>query len=99
MKSRRLKSLGRMCLPPVRGPHRILPKWRIAVRGSVACFAVRRQTRGIPLLAHRVESLRCERSDAIGAKRTCRERRKRVDLTKMTHLGTGVCIAAAEAMV
>jgi hypothetical protein len=24
-------------------------------------------------------------SDAIGAKRTCRERRKRVDLTKMTH--------------
>jgi hypothetical protein len=25
-------------------------------------------------------SLRCEGSDAIGAKRTCRERRKRVDL-------------------
>src|SRR6476620_4766423 len=33
--------------------------------------------------AHRVESLRCEGSDAIGAKRTCRERRKRVDLTKI----------------
>src|SRR5580693_5217200 len=33
---------------------------------------------------HRVDSLRCEGSDAIGAKRTCRERRERVDLTKMT---------------
>jgi hypothetical protein len=33
---------------------------------------------------HTVESLRCEGSDAIGAKRTCRERRERVDLTKMT---------------
>jgi Protein of unknown function (DUF1236) len=37
-----------------------------------------------PVMAHRVESLRCEGSDAIGAKRACRERRKRVDLTKMT---------------
>ena len=37
-----------------------------------------------PYLAHRVESLRCEGSDAIGAKRACRERRERVDLTKMT---------------
>jgi hypothetical protein len=37
-------------------------------------------------MAHRVESLRCEGSDAIGAKRTCRERRERVDLTKGTHL-------------
>jgi hypothetical protein len=37
-------------------------------------------------MAHRVESLRCEGSEAIGAKRTCRERRKRVDLTKMTHI-------------
>jgi hypothetical protein len=36
------------------------------------------------LLALFVESLRCEGSDAIGAKRTCRERRERVDLTKMT---------------
>jgi len=36
------------------------------------------------LLAHRIESLRCEGSDAIGAKRTCRERRERVDLTKMS---------------
>src|SRR3984893_11096469 len=38
-------------------------------------------------MAHCVESLRCEGSDAIGAKRTCRERRKRVDLTKMTPSG------------
>jgi hypothetical protein len=35
-------------------------------------------------LAHRVDSLRRESSDAIGAKRTCRERRDRVDLAKMT---------------
>jgi hypothetical protein len=35
-------------------------------------------------MAHRVGSLRWEGSDAIGAKRTCRERRERVDLTKMT---------------
>src|ERR1700730_10667763 len=41
--------------------------------------------RAHPRLYHRVESLRCEDSDAIGAKRTCRERRERVDLTKMTH--------------
>jgi len=33
------------------------------------------------LVAHRVDSLRCEGSDAIGAKRTCRERRERVDLS------------------
>jgi hypothetical protein len=39
-----------------------------------------------PVVAHRVDSLRCEGSDAVGAKRTCRERRERVDLTKMTHL-------------
>jgi hypothetical protein len=38
-------------------------------------------------MAHRVESLRCEGSDAIGAKRTCRERRERVDLKKMTQCG------------
>jgi hypothetical protein len=38
-------------------------------------------------MAHRVESLRCEGSDAIGTKRTCRERRERVDLTKMTRTG------------
>jgi hypothetical protein len=37
------------------------------------------------VLAHRVDSLRCRISEAIGAKRTCRERRERVDLTKMTH--------------
>jgi len=29
-------------------------------------------------------TLWCEGSDAIGAKRTCRERQERVDLTKMT---------------
>jgi hypothetical protein len=40
-----------------------------------------------PVVAHRVDSLRCEGSDAIGAKRTCRKRRERVDLTKMTQLG------------
>ncbi len=39
------------------------------------------------VLAHRVDSLRCEGSDAIGAKRTCRERQERVDLTKMTLSG------------
>jgi hypothetical protein len=39
---------------------------------------------------HRVDSLRCEGSDAIGAKRTCQERRERVDLTKMTHLRHGM---------
>ncbi len=39
---------------------------------------------------HRVNSLRCEGSDAIGAKRTCQERRERVDLTKMTHLRHGM---------
>jgi hypothetical protein len=39
------------------------------------------------LWAHCVDSLRCEGSDAIGAKRTCRERRERVDLTKMTQGG------------
>jgi hypothetical protein len=51
------------------------------------------------MAAHRVESLRCESPNAIGAKRTCRERRKRVDLTKMTQLGSGVCIAAVEMML
>ena len=46
-----------------------------------------------PLLAHRVDSLRCEGSDAIGAKRTRRERRKRVDPTKMTHNRPPMCSA------
>jgi hypothetical protein len=45
-------------------------------------------------LHRHLESLRCEGSDAIGAKRTCRERRKRVDLTKMTHLRHWLCTAA-----
>jgi hypothetical protein len=46
------------------------------------------------VMAHRVDSLRCEGSDAIGAKRTCQERRKRVDLTKMTHQRHRLCTAA-----
>ena len=40
--------------------------------------------RAHPQLYQSVGLLRCEGSDAIGAKRTCRERRKRVDLMKMT---------------
>jgi hypothetical protein len=40
-----------------------------------------------PQVAHRVDSLRCEGSDAMETKRTCRERRERVDLTKMTRSG------------
>ena len=40
-----------------------------------------------PQMAHRVDSLRCEGSDAIATKRTCRVRRERVDLTKMTQSG------------
>jgi hypothetical protein len=35
-------------------------------------------------VALRVDSLGCRISDAIGAKRTCRERRERVDRTKVT---------------
>ena len=41
------------------------------------------EPRGSPLsrsLAHRVDSLRCEGSDTIGAKRTCRERRPKPGL-------------------
>jgi hypothetical protein len=49
--------------------------------GVLGCFCC---TAYVSLCAHRVDSLRCEGSDAIGAKRTCRERRERVDLTKMT---------------
>jgi hypothetical protein len=48
------------------------------------------------LLAHRVDSLRCEGSDAMGAKRTCREHRERVDLTKMTHNGRRMCSATGK---
>jgi hypothetical protein len=50
--------------------------------------------RAHPRLYHRVDSLRCEGSDAIGAKRTCRERWERVDLTKMTHQRHWLCAAA-----
>ena len=46
-----------------------------------------------PVLAHRVDSLRCEGSDAIGAKRTCRERPERIDLTKMTLKRHWLCTA------
>src|SRR5438876_9918980 len=43
-------------------------------------------TRGTrPARPLRVVSLRCRISEAIEAKRTCRERRERVDLAKMTH--------------
>src|SRR6202047_1236335 len=56
---------------------------RLGLPGPVQCL----------LLAHRVDSLRCEGSDAIGPKRTCRERRERVDLTKMTHLRHWLCTA------
>src|ERR1700730_15062790 len=45
------------------------------------------EPRNARFCAHRVDSLRGEDSDAIGAKGTCRERRKRVDLTNMTQLG------------
>ena len=40
-----------------------------------------------PLLALRVDSLRRRTSDAIGAKRTYRERRERVIPTRMTRFG------------
>src|SRR3984893_11209903 len=70
MKSRRL-----MCFPQ--------DEDHTACDANIACFARWRPGAGL-LMAHRVESLRCEGSDAIGAKRTCRERRERVDLTKMT---------------
>jgi len=52
-----------------------------------------------PDMTHRVDLLRCEGSDAMGAKRTCRERRKRVDLTKMTHLRHWLCTAALVLML
>src|ERR1700730_18157776 len=59
---------------------------------SLRCTKFRRDRRGRdlvavpagPLMAQSVDTLRCEGSDAIGANRTCRERRERVDLTKMT---------------
>src|ERR1700724_3958169 len=46
-------------------------------------YPVTERLGGCRLMAHRVDSLRCEGSDAIGAKRTCRERRERLDPTKM----------------
>jgi hypothetical protein len=60
-------------------PHEICPNWNYTVTPRQSITS--RQCR---LVAHCVESLRCEGSDAIGAKRTCRERRERLDLTKMT---------------
>jgi hypothetical protein len=47
-----------------------------------------------PGVAHRVDSLRCEGSDAIGAKRTMPRASGAVDLTKMTHLRHWLCTAA-----
>jgi hypothetical protein len=77
--------------------------WARALR-LAACEFVADMSRAYPtslrrlplgrLLAHRVGSLRCEGSDAIGAKRTCRERRERIDLTKMTHQRHWLCTAA-----
>ena len=43
MNSRRPK-LDRMCLPGLRTAHPSYSKWKIAVRGSVAYFAVHRET-------------------------------------------------------
>jgi hypothetical protein len=74
----------------VRGARGNSRPYRDNDRHFICCICSRQ------LMAHWVDSLRCEGSDAIGAKRTCRERRERVDLTKMTHLGSGVCIAAVE---
>jgi hypothetical protein len=75
-----------LCIKPVPGTKR-----RFAASDRLGCYwrhkaNLWRRFATCPLLAHRVESLRCEGSDAMRAKRTCRERRKRVDLTKMTHL-------------
>jgi hypothetical protein len=44
----------------------------------------------MPLMAHRVDSLRCEGSERSERSGTCRERRERVDLTKMTRCGSRV---------
>jgi hypothetical protein len=63
---------------------------------SPPCFC---RTCSRRFMAHRVELLRCEGSDAMETKRTCRERRERVDLTKMTLTGNAVCVAAFVTML
>jgi hypothetical protein len=60
---------------------------KYSVHGVVGTDVGRTQRVYRPLLALNVRSLRRRNSDAIGAKRTCRERRQRVGLTKMTQLG------------
>jgi putative ABC transport system substrate-binding protein len=60
-------------------------------RGADAARARRRGDR-----IKRLFLLRCEGSDAIGAKRTCRERWERVDLTKMTRCGPWMCSATGQ---
>src|ERR1700730_6875921 len=39
-----------MCVSPVRGTRASYSKWRIAVRGSVTHFAVRRETHEMPVI-------------------------------------------------
>jgi hypothetical protein len=55
---------------------------RVATRSKYCTVASALES---PVMALRVDSLRCRISEAIGAKRTCRARRERVDLTKVTH--------------
>jgi hypothetical protein len=50
-------------------------------RGGAKLFHFLLHCMGL-VVAHRVDSLRCEGLDAIGARRTCRERRKQVDRRK-----------------
>jgi hypothetical protein len=47
-----------------------------------------------PEVAHRVDSLRCEGSDAIGAKRTRAEGKSGLIRSKMTHQRHWRCTAA-----
>jgi hypothetical protein len=57
----------------------------LTVLGGLAEFE--RAKRPVACCGHRVDSLRCEGSDAIGAKRTCGELFGRVDPTLSTRLG------------
>ena len=76
------------------GPGELPGSFGWAMRNKIASIAPSCDPQGFAarnprplLLVHSVDSLRCEGSDAIEAKRTCRERRKRVDLMKMTRGG------------
>jgi hypothetical protein len=76
---------ARITLPPLLGLFRHVPL--AARRKCYIRFASRRKGASpsfllhcvSPVMAHRVDSLRCEGSDAIGAKRTCREGRSDED--------------------